>query len=206
MNHKVLSVQRLHDSADNLYFKYVVGTDSASADSILHNLLMGIENLKANWKGRDAGYRIQEVVKVHNAMVTVRNALAELAVASSKVAFEYREIQNANGAAMDTLNYIGNSDTKTVLGDYSDNADTIDINTEVNTGKNYIDTANSSIGDFATGVQSLYNELMDNWTKGPGRDDAFEAFQTFMNNVAKYQQTLAEVSNNIATALQNYMM
>ena len=90
MNHKVESVQGLHDSASNLYSKYVVGSDAASADTILHNLLMGIENLKNNWKGRDAGYRIQEVINVHNAMVAVRNALAELSVASSKVSYEYR--------------------------------------------------------------------------------------------------------------------
>ena len=40
MNHKVESVQGLHDSASNLYSKYVVGSDAASADTILHNLLI----------------------------------------------------------------------------------------------------------------------------------------------------------------------
>ena len=205
MNHKVLSVQGLHVSAVSLYNELVVGSDSASADTILHNLLMGIENLKTNWKGKDAGYRIQEVIVVYNAMVGVRNALAELAVASSKVAFEYREFQNANGAGLDGLNYLS-FDPKTVLGDYFDNADTIDINPDVNTGKNYLDTANSSIGEFVNRVTSKYNEIMENWTQGPGRDNATEAFQMFLNNAGQYRQTLAEVSNNITTALQNYMM
>ena len=74
-----------------------------------------------------AGYRIQEVIGVHNAMVSVRNALAQLAVDSSKVAANYREIQNANGAGLDTLSTL-NYELKNRLGDYSDTADTIDIN------------------------------------------------------------------------------
>ena len=81
MNHKVNNVQMLHEDAMYMYNTLVMGGDS-SADSILYNLSQGIENLKTNWKGKDAGYRIQDVIGVHNAMVTVRNALAQLAIFS----------------------------------------------------------------------------------------------------------------------------
>lgn len=205
MAHRVTSVQDLHTSAVNLYNESVVGGGEASADSILNNLNLGIENLKANWKGKDAGYRIQEVISVHNAMVSVRNALAELAVESSKVAHMYREIQNSNGAGLDDLSLLS-FEAKTFLSEYSDTADTIDINAEVNTGKNYIDNANSSIDTFLSNVRTKYTEIMDNWTEGPGRDTATEAFQTFMNNVGNYKQVLSDASNNITVALQNYTL
>lgn len=202
MNHKVLNVQNLHESAMTLYNNVVVGGET-SADSILNNLNNGIENLKANWKGKDAGLRIQEVIRVHNAMVAVRNALAQLAVDSSKVAANYREIQNANGAGMEALSTLS-FEVKTNLSDYSDTADTVDINPSAEGGKNLIDAANNSLDGFTAAVKAKYSEIMENWQSGTGRENAQSAFDMFNNSVAQYKQTLAEVSANITTALQNY--
>ena len=202
MIHEVNNVQVLHDSATTLFNNVVVGGE-CSADSILNSLNHGIENLKSNWKGKDAGYRIQEVISVHNAMVSVRNSLAQLAVDSSKVAANYREIQNANGAALETLSVLS-FELKNNLGEYSDNADTIDINPSAETGKNDIDTANNALDTFLMEVKSKYNEIMENWTKGTGRDNAQVAFDSFITNVDRYKQTLTDVSSNITKALQNY--
>ena len=202
MNHEVNNVQMLHDSAMTL-FNNVVVSGECSADSILNSLNQGIENLKSNWKGKDAGYRIQEVIGVHNAMVSVRNALAQLAVDSSKVAANYREIQNANGAGLDALSTLS-YELKNRLSDYSDTADTIDINPSAEVGKNAIDTANNALDTFMMEVKSKYNEIMENWTKGTGRDNAQVAFDSFITNVDRYKQTLSDVSSNITKALQNY--
>lgn len=202
MNHKVNNVQNLHDTAVSLYNDVVVNGD-ASADAILNDLNQGIENLKTNWKGKDAGLRIEEVIKVHNAMVSVRNALASLAVDSSKVAANYREIQNANGAGLEDLTSLS-FETKANLGDYSDNADTVDINAAAEQGKNLIDNANNSIDTFAANVRNKYDEIMQNWTAGTGRDAAATAFDTFNSNVNQYRQVLSDVSANITKALQNY--
>ena len=202
MNHKVNNVQMLHDDAMYLHNNLVVGGE-AGADSILNSLNQAIENLKANWKGKDAGYRIQEVIGVHNAMVTVRNALDQLAVDSSKIAVNYREIQNANGAGLETLGTLA-MEVKTFLGDYSDTADTIDINPSAEAGKNSIDAANNALDTFIADVRARYNSIMENWTLGTGRDAAQGAFEMFMSNANKYKETLTEVSSNITKALQNY--
>ena len=202
MNHKVNNVQMLHDDAMYLHNTIVVGGE-CSADSILNNLNQGIENLKSNWKGKDAGYRIQEVVGVHNAMISVRNALAQLAADSSKVAANYREIQNANGAGLETLTTVS-ADVKTFLGEYSDTADTIDINPMAEAGKKHLDVANNALDTFISDVNTRYNSIMENWTLGTGRDAAQGAFESFMSNANKYKETLAEVSANITKALQNY--
>ena len=202
MNHKVRNVQELYVSAEQLYKQGVTGGDS-SADGIIHNLVQGIENLKQNWKGVDAGLRLQEVIKVHNSMVNVRNNLASLSIESSRIAVNYREIQMANGARLDTLQPI-TTEPKTAMGDYFDGADTVDINPEAEVGKGFIDSANNALDGFESFVRAKHNEIMGNWLAGAGRNEAESAFESYMSNVKKYKQTLSEVSDNITSALQNY--
>lgn len=205
MNHRVFQVQSLYDDSKSLLNNGVVGGGESSADTILNNLYMGIENLKANWKGRDAGVQIQSVIKVYNAMVVVRNALAALASDSAKVASDYRQIQNANAAGLEELNVLA-YELKTVLPDYTDVADTIDINPEANGGRTNIDNANNSMDAFVGYVKLMYGKLMDNWQEGPGRDAADQAYNEFVNHANEYKETLSDVSRNIATALSNYSL
>lgn len=202
MNHKVNNVQGLYASATDLYTKIVVG-DDASADSILANLREGIENLKNNWKGIDAGKKIQEVITVHNEMVTVRNVLAQLSFDSSVVASQYRDIQNANGAGMEYLSPIQIQPAQ-VLQEHTDLADTVDIVPAAEIGKNHIDAANTDLDTFIQNVTYKYNEIMDNWTAGTGRDNAQGAFDEFVANARKYKNILTETSEHIAAALKNY--
>ena len=96
MNHKVNSVQSLYDDSVSLYNGVVNGT----AVNLINDLNQGIENLKNTWQGKDAGVQIQNVVNVHNSLVGIRNALGQIAVDCSKIASNYREIQNANGAGL----------------------------------------------------------------------------------------------------------
>ena len=202
MDHKVANVQQLHDDAMFLYNNLVVGGEN-SADYILNNLSQSVNNLKNNWKGKDAGVRIQEIIEVHNAMITVRNALAQLSTDSSRVAVNYRNIQIANGAGLDELSVI-NYDTKNKLDSHSDTADTIDINPEADIARSLIDGANNSLDTFKTEVQFKMDDIMGNWTVGSGRSAALDAFNSFSANVNKYKETLSEVSSNITKALQNY--
>lgn len=203
MNHKVNSVQTLHDDAMALYNNVVIGSADTSAETLINNLNSGIQTLKSCWEGKDAGVQIQNVVSVHNALVGIRNALAQLAMDSSKIASNYRDIQNANGAGLETLSVI-NCDTKTVMEDYSDTRDTINITPEANNGKAKIDAANNSMDGFISEVSKYYNSIMENWTVGTGRDNAVQAFDSFIANSNQYKEILSQVSTSIATALQNY--
>lgn len=203
MNHKVNSVQTLHDDAMALYNNVVIGGADTSAETLINNLNSGIQTLKSCWEGKDAGVQIQNVVSVHNALVGIRNALAQLAMDSSKIASNYRDIQNANGAGLETLSVI-NCDTKTVMEDYSDTRDTINITPEANNGKAKIDAANNSMDGFISEVSKYYNSIMENWTVGTGRDNAVQAFDSFIANSNQYKEILSQVSTSIATALQNY--
>lgn len=202
MNHKVRDVQELYETARTLY-ENVVMSGEISADSILTKLEQATQNLKDNWKGVDAGINIEEVIKVHNEMITVRNALAVLAHDSSVVASNYREIQNANGAGRDPLPPVIVSD-KNKLEDYTDTADTIDINPEAEIGRQLIDSANGAIDGFIDTVNRMYEDIMNNWQIGTGRNSADGAFQEFLANAKKYKETLSNVSQTIAKSLQNY--
>lgn len=201
--HKVNNVTDLYNDAKTLYDSYVVGTGDASADTVLLNLEQGIETLKNSWKGVDAGVQINSVIRVYNAMVVVRNSLAQLAVDSSTVAANYRAIQMSNAASMDALNPL-TFDARTVMSEYTDTADTIDITPEANNGKNKLDTAITNLDSFTVAVRGVYDNIMNNWQSGTGRDNAVQAFESFNNSVNDYKQVLAEVSTSVTTALRNY--
>ena len=79
-----------------------------------------------------------------------------------------------------------------------------DITPEANNGKSKIDAANNSMDGFISEVSKYYNSIMENWTVGTGRDNAVQAFDSFIANSNQYKEVLSEVSTSIATALQNY--
>ena len=203
MNHKIQSVQTLYDDAVRLFKVGVMGSDPASADTIINNLGQSINILKGCWEGKDAGVQINNIVTVFNGMVAVRNALAELAADSSKIASNYRGIQNSNGAGLESLAPLV-ADEKTRLPEYADPRDTINITPEANNGKARLDAAASAMPAFISSVNASYEKIMNNWTVGTGRDKAQNAFESFMANSKQYNTLLDEVSQSIANAVKNY--
>lgn len=206
MNHKVNSVADLYSSAVALYNNAVVGSAETSAATIMKNLKEGIEALKNSWQGMDAGTQINNVVTVYNAMVKVKNLLAGLCVETSKIAADYRAIQRANGAQLEELSKIAESAPEVFMGEYSDSRDTVSITPEAVNGKARVDAANNAMDGFINEVRRYFNEIMENWTQGPKRDEANQAFEEFVAGSSKYKELLNEVSTSIATALQNYGM
>ena len=201
MNHSVQSVQTLHDDAYGLYNTVVVGGGNSSADTILANLSAGIQNLKANWRGKDAGVQINNVIVVYNAMTGIRNYLAELAATTSKIAADYRGIQNSNGAGLEALGVIA-ADGVSTMGEYADNADTINITPEANNGK--IDAANSAMEQFITDARRYFENIKQNWTAGTGREELLNKFDGLVASANNFKNSLADVSSSITTALRNY--
>jgi len=203
MDHKINSVQMLHDDALKLYNNVVIGDGDFSADTILNSILSAINILKSNWEGKDAGIQIQNIITVYNSMIEIRNSLANLAVESSSVASKYRQIQNMNGAGFDEFEVI-TADNKPIIEVYNDTRDTVNINNEVTNAKTRLEKANDSIDGFVSEVKSSYEEIMDNWVMGPGRDVAQEKFELLIVNSQSYKDKITEVCLKIATALNNY--
>ena len=205
MNHKVNNVQNLFDDARTLYMSVVTGGAPYSADTIITNLSTGIDILKNCWFGKDAGVQIQNLVVVHNAMVAVRNSLGFLAETTTKIASNYREIQNSNGAGLETLVPVTN-ENRTILGSYSDMRDTINISPEANNGNQKVVAANGEIDNFISNVRKYFDQIMNNWTAGPGREEFQNEFNTFVSSANKYKSVLNEASQSIATAIKTYGM
>ncbi|MBQ6284713.1 MAG: hypothetical protein IJK67_00175 [Bacilli bacterium] len=207
MNHKVNSVADLYTSSVELYNKVVIGTNDTSAASIAKNLREGIEALKNSWQGMDAGTQINNVVTVYNAVVKIKNLLSSLTVETSKIAADYRAIQRANGANnLEELMKIKEDAPDTVMPEYSDSRDTVNITQDAVNGKNKVDAANTGMDGFITDVKRYFDEIMSNWTMGPKRDEAKQSFDEFISKAPAYKNLLAEVSQSITTALQNYGM
>lgn len=202
MDHKVKNVQDLYDFSTELYDNIVV-KNTASAENMLADLDAAIKNLKENWKGIDAGAQIQKVISIYNNLIKVRNDLARLSSDSSKVAVQYRDIQNMNEAHLEELVPL-EANSKEELEAYSDTRDTIDINPDAEIGKNHIDSVVSVFESFVQAVTEKYNGIMDNWLVGTGRDNARESFEEFLTNAESYKKTLNEVSESITNALKNY--
>ena len=205
MNHKVNSVSNLHVDGTSLFKNLVVGTSDFSSATIIKNLELGIEGLKKSWEGKDAGVQINNVVTVYNAMVGIRNALALLASETTKIASDYRDIQNSNGAGLETLTRI-QSDVLPTIPEYSDNRDMVNITQDAVNGKQKIDAANNAIATFVNEVKKSFDNIMNNWTMGPGRDQARASFEHFVTHSKDYINLLSEASQSIATALKNYGM
>jgi len=199
MNHKVNNVQQLYIDSEKLYNDCVLKT----ADTLIDDLSQGINILKGCWEGADAGIQIQNVIEVHNSLVFIRNILAKLARDASSIASRYREIQNANRANLENLPVISINE-KQIMSEYSDTRDTINITEEANNGKNKIDTANNNIDGFISEVKRYYNNIIDNWQMGQGREKAVEAFEDFLAKSNNYKNTLSDVSASITDAIKNY--
>ena len=201
MNHKLDNVEQLYSDASYLYTTVVSG--NSGADGMIRELSQAVEILKTNWKGADAGLKIQEVISVCNELVEVRNALAVLAKDSSIVASNYRRIQLENGVPFGELSPINISD-KSPLDEHTDVADTIDINPEADMGRALIDSVRDSIDNFILDAKKTKDDILNNWKVGTGRNNADEAFYKFESNANKNKEKLESVSSNITKALQNY--
>ena len=172
MNHKVLNVSELHRYAKELFDRSVVGSGDSSADMIISNLDEGIQILKNTWKGKDAGVQIQNVVSVYNGMVALRNELSILAASTTKIAADYREIQNMNGVRGESLTTVS-ADSKTTMDDYSDTRDTVDITAEANNGRMKIEAAkNAKPTDMAS--KKTGSELLEGISVDAKDDDAVD--------------------------------
>ena len=201
--HKVTSVTELYSDSKKMYTDVVCGSNK-SANQLIATLERAINNLKTNWKGVDAGVQINSVVGVYNALVRLRNALAQFAYDSANVAVKYRDIQAANtNAGVEQFSAL-NIEFFNIMNEYSDSSDTIDIAPDALNGSNDIATVAATLSDFYNAAYVIYEDIMDNWTAGAGRDSGEAAFADFKNNYESYSATLNDVSSNIKQALKNY--
>lgn len=200
--HKVLNVSKLYEDSRKMYTNVVAGSDN-SANKLIDTLGSAISTLKSSWKGVDAGVQINSVITVYNALVVLRNSLAQFASDSASVAVKYRAIQAANSQSVEEFSSL-NVEMFNVMSEYTDNADTVDITPEALNGKNNISTVVNTLNTFLSSAELVYGDIMDNWQAGAGRESGVAAFADFKSKVSSYSNTLNEVCTNITTALSNY--
>ena len=204
MNHKVNSVANLYETATALH-KNVVDGANGSATTVIQNLREGIEVLKANWEGTDAGVQINNVVNVCNAFAAIKNVLDALAVEASKIAVNYRAIQKANGANyLEDLAPIREYEAEGVLPEYTDTRDTISIQPAAESGMRKLEAALNDMPGFMLNIKKEADALLENWTSGAKREEFKQTLEDFYAHNEEYKQMLEETVESVKTALRNY--
>ncbi len=203
MIHRIQSVGKLYNDTLTAKNKIIDGT----ANNILNNILKAKENFSENWHGKDAGEHIQQLVGTYNGMIEVRNSLALICAGLTRVTKGYKEVQTIikppKGKETETyirLRYeaLGGAE------DYSDNRDIIDINSSVLEGLKNVDIARSALNIFIQEVSEFRTSVLNNWIEGAGRDQMIHKFDTFTNDLNKYDEALNLITSNVHKALENY--
>ncbi len=201
MIHRIKSVGKLYNDTITAQKKIVEG----SAVDVLSNIEKAINNFKENWKGKDAGIRIQELILTYNEMIDVRNNLALICAGLTRVAKGYHEVNNLikkpkKEEELVRLRY----EAQRRLEEYSDNRDLIDINENVLVGLKHIDIARSALDTFIKDVSDFHTVVLENWEEGAGRDQLIHKFNLFINDMGRFEEALIDTSNNVHRALENY--
>jgi len=200
MDQSIENLDSLYDSTVNIHSNILGQT----GEHILEDLYNAINNLKNNWHGRDAGVQIQGLTTVYNEFIDIYNDLQFISVGMSKVCRNYRNIQIAYKTQKEEKNVLTHNE-KEHMPNHVDADDRIDINVAVKNSVNMLENAISSYEDFMNKNKMTYNDIINNWTIGYGRDKLLDLYDSFFNREEVYKKGLNTVTNSIRTALDNYV-
>ncbi len=200
MEHSIENLGMLYDNTKFIYSNILGQT----GENILSNLEDAINNLKNHWNGIDAGKQIQNLTVVYNEFVNIYNDLMRISVGMSKICKNYRNVQIAfrtQKSEKDVLRF----NKKEYMPNFTDNADSIGIDTEALNSIAKLDTAVSLYESFMQQNKTYYDSITSNWTIGTGRDKLISLYDSFFNRENVYQKGLSTVTGSIKRALSNYI-
>ena len=200
MDQSIENLDSLYDNTVNIYSNILGQT----GEHILENINGAINDLKTNWHGRDAGVQIQGLTTVYNEFIDIYNNLELISVGMSKICRNYRNIQVAFKTQKEEKNIL-TYNKKTHMLDYTDTDDRIDINEEVKNSVSKLESAISSYDSFMKQNKMMYDNIINNWTTGYGRDKLLDLYDSFFSKEEVYKEGLNIVTNSIKTALDNYV-
>lgn len=200
--HEIRNLNEMRDDANQL-LNLAVSTMDKSADSILTIMGKVIGVLENDWVGNDAILHIRSFIAAYNDMVSLRNALADLAYTAINVADVYIESQNfnANGGLGFTLRQY---EPRSKLPEYNGNPDGLRITSASGNQKGEISTILSLVSMFVADVDKYCVKLEDNWKQGPGRDTLFENYNTYKSELSSFESILSDISTAISKAIEKY--
>ena len=200
MDQSIENLDSLYDNTVNIYSNILGQT----GEHILENINGAINDLKTNWHGRDAGVQIQGLTTVYNEFIDIYNNLELISVGMSKICRNYRNIQVAFKTQKEEKNIL-TYNKKTHMLDYTDTDDRIDINEKVKNSVSKLESAISSYDSFMKQNKMMYDNIINNWTTGYGRDKLLDLYDSFFSKEEVYKEGLNIVTNSIKTALDNYV-
>ena len=198
MNIEVMDLDRGYNQCEALNT-----LSSTKGEQLISSLETDVSNLKVNWKGNDATVHINNLIKVHDALVEVVTSAKALTSAAGASMSAIQKVRNANG---------GSGAIGADLPSNEPQHNAIQIVTETN--EYYCKPA--AEGDYNTLVEICTNfnsfkedfiakkdELMSNWTAGCNHEVAVSKFNEFAENSDTYYSILTSAKDNLQTAISN---
>ena len=176
---------------------------STSGEKLISSLDTDISNLKTNWKGNDATVHINNLIRVHDALVEVVTSAKAITAAAGAAMSALQKVRNANGGS------------GTIGADLPGNApqyNTIQTVTETTeyyckpAAENDYNTLVEICNDFSTFKEDFStrkSELLSNWTAGCDHETAVSKFNEFVENSDTYYTILTSAKDNLGIAVDN---
>ncbi len=171
--------------------------------SLFQALEANIASLRNNWIGSDATVQINNLIKVHDALVAlVTDAKRVTAFAGERI-IAMQNVRRANGSAGSVGSELDGSEpsheTITAV------PDTVQFDVKPGASSDLADltTICQKFNVFTSQFTEKKNVLFSNWTEGANIETAKSSFQQFENNAATYNSYLTQAKENLGVAVSN---
>lgn len=204
MVHEISSLEELISSSTN-----VVNVDAkVTAKNVLDKLNQAytILGVNENWKGKDAGAQINNIVEVYNAMAKYHYNLADLGTyVFNDIAVKYREIQSQNGASVEVPAKFATPEQVAAISYQPDQRDVVEIkDDEANNAVADLDEAVKGLEELISAFKNDFSVITTNWKSGPKREEFMSEFQDFESNIKGFEEKLNEAKEHVSRAVANY--
>ena len=174
-----------------------------SGKNLITNLETNVANLKINWKGNDATVHINNLIGVHDVLVSVVTDAKNITAAAGIAMSNLQKVRNANGGTgsigADLPSGAPESETLAKVEETTEYYCKPAAETDYNS---LVEICNA-FSTFKEDFKTKRDELMSNWTEGCDHGTAVTKFNNFEDNADTYHSILTSAKDNLNTAIEN---
>lgn len=196
-----IQVNNLDLAFDQCYGIHTLASNSGQ--TLINDLQNNINALKLHWKGSDATLHINNLIKVHKALVAlITDAKLVTSDAADKI-IAIQEVRKSNGGVGNVGSPLSKSaPSSVVLPEVSDTAETYVVPEAKN---DHMDLSNicNKYNSFIQEFTAKKDELFGNWLAGANIERAKTNFNEFLTNSTTYNGYLNSAKDNLGIAVSN---
>ena len=176
---------------------------STKGEQLISSLEGDITTLRNNWKGNDATVHLNNLIKVHDALVAVVTDAKALTSAAGGAMSDIQRVRSANGGAGPVGGDLPNTPPKSITIPVVPETQEYYCKPAAEADYNTLTEICNNFQSFASDFKSQKDALLQNWTAGCNHETAVAKFGEFENNSADYYSIITKAKENLATAIAN---